>query len=111
LTHLVLIEAKAYLPWTNRQLVSKTERLRGIFGEDGKRAGVVHPHFVLMTGRRSDNIRTCGWPSWTTDGKGEPFWLEYKLPCRCKVTRCDAGGRPDRRGDHLRLDRVPRPVG
>lgn len=111
LTHLVLIEAKAYLPWTNRQLASKTERLRDIFGEDGKRAGVVDPHFVLMTGRRTDNIRTCGWPGWTTDGNGERFWLEYDLPCRRKVTRCDAAGRPDRRGDRLRLDRVPRPVG
>jgi len=108
LTDLVLIEAKAYLPWTNRQLASKTERLRDIFGEDGKRAGVVDPHFVLMTDRRSDNIQSCNWPDWTTDGNGNPFWLEYDLPDRCKVTRCDAGGKPDKNGGRLRLDTVPR---
>ena len=40
LTHLVLIEAKSYLPWTNKQLASKTERLlRKIFGKDGRQAG------------------------------------------------------------------------
>ncbi|MDE0147227.1 MAG: hypothetical protein OXM58_02560 [Rhodospirillaceae bacterium] len=111
LTHLVLIEAKAYLPWTNSQLASKTRRLGEIFGGDGTRHDTVEPHFVLMTERRSRNIQSSNWPGWTTDRNGEPFWLEYKLPCRRKVTRCDAAGRPDRRGDHLRLDRVPRPVG
>ena len=107
-THLVLIEAKAYLPWTNKQLKSKTGRLREIFGEDGTQAGVVVPHFVLMTGRRSDNIRTCGWPGWTKDAQGNPYWLEYSLPGRRKVTRCSPGGKPDSGGSHLRLDPVPR---
>lgn len=110
-THLVLIEAKAYLPWTNKQLKSKTHRLREIFGEDGTQAGTVNPHFLLMTGRRSDNIQTNAWPGWTKDSDEHPFWLEYDLPCRHKFTRCDAGGKPDRSGGHLRLDRVPPPSG
>lgn len=75
---------------------------RDIFGEDGQRAGVADPHFVLMTGRSSDNIRTCGWPGWTTDGNGNPFWLNYDLPDCCKVTRRDAGGNPDKCGGQLR---------
>ena len=106
-THLVLIEAKAYLPWTNKQLKSKTCRLGEIFGEDGKRAGVVEPHFLLMTGSKSDNIETATWPGWTKDSNENPFWLTYDLPRRCKVTRCSEGGRPDKSGGHLRLDRVP----
>lgn len=110
-THLVLIEAKAYLPWTNEQLKSKTCRLREIFGEDGTQVGAVKPRFVLMTGSKSDKIRTAAWPGWTKDSDGSPFWLEYDLPCRRKVTRCDAGGKPDRSGGHLRLDRVPPPSG
>lgn len=109
-THLVLIEAKAYLPWTNKQLKSKTGRLGEIFGEDGTPAGVVDPRFVLMTDRVSAKIRTCEWPGWTTDGNGNPFWLEYDLPDRRKVTRCDASGKPDQCGGHLRLDPVPRPI-
>ena len=111
LTHLVLIEAKAYLPWTNKQLKSKTGRLREIFGEDGKQAGAVVPHFVLMTGRKSDNIETATWAGWTKDSKGNPFWLMYDLPRRSKVTRCTEGGRPDKHGGHLRLDCVPPPSG
>ena len=106
-THLVLIEAKAYLPWTNKQLKSKTGRLREIFGEDATQHGVVEPHFVLMTGRRSDNIQTLEWPGWTKDAQGNPFWLEYDLPGRRKVTRCTEGGKPDKCGGHLRLDCVP----
>ena len=106
-THLVLIEAKAYLPWTNEQLKSKTGRLREIFGENRTQAGVVFPHFVLMTGRRSDNIQTREWPGWTKDAQGNPFWLEYDLPGRRKVTRCTEGGKPDKCGGHLRLDCVP----
>ena len=35
ITHLVLIEAKAYLGWNNAQLDEKADRLRKIFGEDG----------------------------------------------------------------------------
>ena len=110
-THLVLIEAKAYLPWTNKQLESKTRRLCRTFGDDGARHDAVKPHFLLMTGRRSDNILTAAWPGWTKASDGNPFWLDYNLPCRRKVTRCDAGGKPDKRGGHLRFDRVPSPPG
>lgn len=107
LTHLVLIEAKAYLPWTNKQLKSKTGRLREIFGENGKRASGVVPHFVLMTGSRSKNIQTLEWPDWTNDAQGNPFWLDYDLPFRSKITRCTASGKSDKCGGYLRVDRVP----
>ena len=103
-THLVLIEAKAYLYWTNSQLKGKTKRLGLIFGDDGTRRGVVKPHFVLMTGSVSPNIRTCEWPEWTKDSQGNPFWVEYCLPERRKVTRCAPHGKRDKRGAWLRFD-------
>ena len=102
-THLVLIEAKAYLPWANKQLKSKVKRIRAIFGDDGTCNDAVRPYFVLMTGRRSKNIDTDTWPSWMTNG-GNICWLEYSLPVRTKVTRCTDGGRPSKTGQHLRLD-------
>ena len=107
-THLVLIEAKAYLPWTNKQLKSKVRRLAAIFGAEGKRHATVCPHFVLMTGRISEKIRTKCWPDWTKTGD-EPFWLEYALPRRRKVTRCTDTGTPARGGDHLCIRCVPTP--
>ena len=50
MTHLVLIEAKAYLGWNNPQLDDKAERLGKIFSDSGKRWSFVKPHFVLMAG-------------------------------------------------------------
>ena len=103
MTHLVLIEAKAYLNWTNRQLAGKTKRLGLIFGDDGTHRHVVKPYFVLMTGSVSPNIQTDEWPRWTKDSQGRPFWLEYGLPDRRKVTRCAPDGRRDKCGGWLRL--------
>ena len=85
-THLVLVEAKAYLPWSNSQLQRKTERLHRIFGADGTDHHAVWPHFVLMTGRKSDNIHVGCWPEWMKKDE-EPSWLEYELPRRLEVTR------------------------
>ena len=106
-THLVLIEAKAYLPWANKQLKSKAKRLCGIFGDDGARHDAARPHFVLMTESRSKKIDKDTWPNWMTNG-GNICWLEYSLPVRTEVTRCTDGGRPSKTGSHLRLDPVPR---
>ena len=103
-SHLVLIEAKAYLHWTNEQLDGKTKRLCRMFGDDGTRRDVVTPHLVLMTGRVSANIRTDNWPRWTKDPRGNPFWLKYRLPDRRKVTRCEPNGNRHKSGGWLRLD-------
>lgn len=101
--HLVLIEAKAYLGWTNGQLSRKTARLGRIFGNDGRKDGVVQPHFVLMTGRVSPNIQTCKWPNWMKDRAGNPFWLKYALPSRRSVTRCRPDGTADKSGRCLKF--------
>ena len=47
--HLVLIEAKADTGWTNKQLKSKAERLRRIFGGHSCNTELVKPHFVPMS--------------------------------------------------------------
>ena len=106
MTHLVLIEAKAYLPWTNKQLASKAKRLKEIFGDNGKAHDAVKSHFVMMTGRLSGKIDTGSWPDWMSNG-GNPRWLKYSLPTRTKVTRCTDRGRHFKNGSHLRLDPVP----
>lgn len=99
-THLVHIEAKAYGGWTNAQLAGKARRLRAIFGEDGARFGFATPHYILMSARRSTDISTQSWPKWMKSGD-EPIWLDYTLPPRLKITRCDKSGRPSKDGGHL----------
>ena len=100
ITHLVLIEAKAYLSWNNPQLDDKAARLGKIFSENGKRWSFVKPHFVLMTTRRSQRIQTNDWPEWMRDGN-EVSWLDYDLPSRLKITRCTKKGRPSKKGNCL----------
>ena len=103
MTHLVLIEAKAYLPWSNAQLDSKAKRLRFMFGEHGRRWNSVTPHVVLMSGKTSTRICTRSWPDWMSDGD-KPYWMQYELPRRLKITRCTPSGKPSKSGGHLRLD-------
>lgn len=102
-THLVLIEAKAYMYWNNDQFHKKAKRLRAIFDEDGKRWEFATPHFVLMTGKRSAGNRTRSWPVWMKKGD-KAIWLDYDLPCRRRITRCTATGRLSKKGGHLRID-------
>ena len=103
-THLVLIEAKAYLAWSNDQLESKVSRLRRFLGEEIQATDELQPHFVLMTGRTSSRVEFRSWPTWMKSEDGEPFRLAYELPMRRKVTRCDEKGKDSAGGCHLRLD-------
>ena len=100
-THLVLVEAKAYLYWNSAQLESKTWRLGEIFGRDGRRHRAVEPHFVLMTNSVPAGINTESWPDWTK--ASSKLWLEYDLPLRLKATRCSENGKPSKGGDYLSL--------
>ncbi len=101
-THLVLIEAKAYLYWNNAQLIEKANRLRVIFGEDGERWKFVRPHYVLMTAKRSQGIRPHAWPKWMRDGD-EVNWLDYDLPSRLKISRCTENGKLSKAGGFLAI--------
>ena len=104
----MLIEAKAYLSWSNPQLKSKACRLKDIFGIHGRRRDGVELHFVLMTEQTSKNICTDEWPGWMK-ADAESLWLQYSLPSRYEITRCTDRGKQSSEGDHLRLRCVPRP--
>lgn len=105
-THLVMIEAKAYLSWDNRQLKSKAKRLGKIFGDNCCRRDAVEPRFVLMTAHEPRKIDTRSWPGWTRKGK-DPFLLRYNLPRRLEVTRCSEDGDSSQEGSHLLLTHTP----
>ncbi|MCY4199483.1 MAG: hypothetical protein OXC53_03325 [Rhodobacteraceae bacterium] len=98
-THLVMIEAKAYSSWNNKQLESKTARLRKIM-EKVQMPDELQPHFVLMTRAESKRVDCTDWK-----------WLKYNLPERYKITRCDEDGVSSKEGGHLMLHRVPSKYG
>lgn len=104
-THLVLIEAKAYLGWDNPQLDEKAERLGNIFGDEGDMWSFARPHFILMSAKRFQRIQAHNWPKWMRDGN-DVNWLDYDLPNRLKITRCTEKGDSSKTGSHLVIKRV-----
>lgn len=101
---LLLLEAKAETGWNNRQLKSKAERLRAIFGERGDRIPGVAPVFALTSPKRSHNIATATWPVWMHTA-GVPLWFPLKVPKnRRQVTGWDkAGDRPNKERQWFKL--------
>jgi hypothetical protein len=75
--HIVIIEAKGVTSWTNKQIESKAERLRDFFGNDGQKIDNVTPHFVLMSPRKSVDLRKNVCPEWMCPG-GQFHWMELK---------------------------------
>lgn len=107
LTYLLLVEAKAFTGWNNKQMKSKVDRLRTIFGEgDGLNfSDIALPRLVLMTPNMSKGINHSDWPKWMKPS-GKPMWLTYELPSRVKITRCKEDGKKSAEGKSLRLDPI-----
>jgi hypothetical protein len=60
--HLVLVEAKGFTGWTNKQMASKAKRLAALFG--ALDATDVDLHFVLVGPRRATKLDFSEWPAW-----------------------------------------------
>ena len=112
--HLILVEAKAYFDWNNKQLLSKAKRLRTIFGEDGKKWSNVQPYFRAMGPKnpnKSKRLKLECLPKWMlNDDKLQ--WLCLQLPKgeRRKVSRFDKHKHKD--GDvyrQFKIKSVPAP--
>ncbi len=102
-THLILIEAKGYTGWTNKQLCLKAKRLDRIFKDIPKS---IRYHFVMMSPYRSQQIKTKKWPDWMKPDD-KPLWLQLSLPKdQLKVTRCREDKASSKDGGYLRVDLV-----
>lgn len=87
---LVLLEAKGFTGWTNKQLLSKVTRLGAIFDEHVR--AVIDVHFVLVGPGYSHGIDTTGWPKWLLT-EGRYHFLTLPSPGdRYAVQRCLADG-------------------
>ena len=74
-THLVLLEAKMETGWTNVQMDATARRLWCLV-EDKPGAGLATPHFVLLSPRRPERLRSHDWPHGMTPGQ-KPRWMEW----------------------------------
>lgn len=101
ITHIILIEAKGVTGWTNRQMKSKANRLRDIFGEDGKKWASVQPHFVLMSASAPQKLDTSTWPRWMTLPNIHVAWMKLCIVADLRrVSRCNADGEEDKYGEY-----------
>ena len=79
--HLILVEAKGYGSWDNKQLERKTERLCKIFGNDGKKYDSdVKPYICITSPECPKKIKTDKWPEWMMNKNGKPKWFKLCLP-------------------------------
>src|SRR4030042_3553244 len=62
--HIILIEVKGVMGWTNKQLRSKAIRLGKVFGQKGDKWLGIVPHFLMMSPKKSKNIDVSDWPKW-----------------------------------------------
>ncbi|MBA7503422.1 hypothetical protein ES706_02031 [subsurface metagenome] len=103
--HLVMIEVKIEIPFSESQLTSKVRRLEMLFGTDGKRFPHIYPHWLLASPYRSRRISTKDWPSWMTNADDEYLWYEIKKNFHSmKITRCDSKGTPCKHGAYWILE-------
>lgn len=102
--HLVLVEAKGVGSWENKQMLSKADRLRQIFGCDGDRHPGVAPHFCLMSPRRPQQLKSSHWPEWMSKDDGSYFWTKLEFPDERRVaTRCKSNGRRSVKGSYFKI--------
>ena len=62
--HVVMVEAKGVLPFSNRDLNRKAKRLGVIWGDDGGCWPNAKPHFVIASPRKPEKLTYAEWPSW-----------------------------------------------
>lgn len=93
--HLVLVEAKGFTGWSNRQMSSKAARLDAIFAGDLRSRFDVH--LFLAGPAPSMGLRVDDWPKWTQPGAHTHFLSISDPGVRYAVQRCDARGHPTSR--------------
>lgn len=97
-THLVFLEAKGVTGWSTKQMNSKIERYRQIFGDDGKAWPYVTPHFAMLSPDEPQRLISSVWLSWMAPN-GKVPWMRLSISDKLKrVTRCNQDGRSNRSG-------------
>ena len=100
--HMVLLEAKLDTGWTNKQVNSKINRIKKIFGENGDKWKNVKPYFVLLSPDESQRLNVK-WPKWLKNDE-KISWLELKIPYATRqAIRCDKKGEKTNKGKYWKV--------
>jgi hypothetical protein len=107
-THLIMIEAKGDTSFTNKQIESKANRLKAIFGDDGFKWDKVQPHFVLCSPARPQLLNLDSIPAFMLNAKRDGFrWFRLYMPAnQRKVTRCKENGKASKNGTYWKVDGI-----
>lgn len=97
---LVLLVSRFSGKWSSRRFRRIVDRLRRVFGEDGRALVGAFPRFVALGPERPSPAQTASWPRWMLRSDGTARWLPYgPAPGERKLLRCDRKGRPRRGGE------------
>lgn len=104
--HLVLIEAKAESGWTNKQLGSKIEKLRSIFGFNSCIWKNVKPYLLITSPRKPVNLRIEALPTYLQRSMDD-IWFKLNVPdYLIKITRCDETGKASIIGSKWKVEQT-----
>lgn len=97
----LVVEAKAYGAWSNKQATAKYRRLQVIL--DSVPPGTVAVRWLLTSPTAPSKLDTTAWREWAlVDGK--PAWMALPVPpMRVAPRRCDADGKASAAGTQWRL--------
>lgn len=104
--HIILLEAKGVMGFTNQPLNSKAQRLKDIFeafeAKDKNRKRVV-PHFAIVSPKKPTKLNCMNWPNWMKPDNVIP-WIKMDIPSGLKkITRCDKNGKASENGKYWQV--------
>ena len=106
--HLIMIEAKAESGWTNKQFLSKADRLKFIFGIDQNNWQNVKPYFLITSPRKPRDLKIDALPAYLRRSM-EDIWFELNVPNNLqKITRCNDNGKADIIGTKWKVEKTTR---
>jgi len=95
MNHVIMLEAKGFTAFSNRQFKHKMERIKSIFDEKGDRWPEVKPYFGVISSREPIKLQADIYPSWLEVESKIP-WFEMSLPDnRLILYGCDKQGKPN----------------
>ena len=104
--HLILIEAKAESGWTNKQLGSKAEKLRSIFGFNRCIWEDVKSYLLITSPRKPRDLRIDALPIYLQRCMDD-IWFQLNIPdYLIKITRCDEKGKASIIGSKWKVEQT-----